>query len=200
MTTREVLNRADLNTLSDSLRKLPLGKALALLAVTVRGDVESNVLELPDNMKATAVVSAFATAATSAGAKTPVVGSPAAGEVAVNALGNIVFNGTDAVTAAEVTYLVAEGDLIEEEVIVQSNTAIIGGGRTVRLLLEAEAVAGSGLGVKTVLSRGTAAGSAGQAAATNAGSVAFNATDAVTRARIKYIAFPKKSVGEALNE
>ena len=110
--------------------------------------------------------------------------------------GNIVFAAADAVTTAEVTYVPVEGDIIEDAIVtVATNVGTLLSSRAAVVLLEIEALAGTSVGAKTPVARGTTP-SAGQAAINDAGTgVVFAAADAVTSARIKYVATP--GVGSA---
>jgi len=182
------LDEATPNKRPNGIHELPAGKAFGLLPVTELVTVATNVATL--SRPAKAILAAFATAGTSTGAKTPVPGgSPTAGQVGIGPTGTAVFNGTDAVTQAEVTYFPAEGDEYEEEVDVTSNVGTPLSSKRGVVLLEAEALVGGSVGAKTVVARaGTP--SAGQAALNLAGNVAFAGADAVTRARIRYLAFP----------
>lgn len=188
-TLATVGNESNPNKLANFFRGVGGGTALKLVAQTFEGTVTSNVLTLPDGLRCAVVLSAFATAGTGPGAKTPITGaSPAAGQVGIDQLGRIVFNGTDAVTSAVVVFVAAEGDTIS--VIAQTNgsglAAIPSGGKA-RLLLAAT-VAGAS---RTVIARG-AAPSAGQAALTNAGTgVQFNAADANLSCTLTYLELPK---------
>lgn len=199
-TLRSAFNEANPNKLPDVNKALRMGEAMALLPRFVQGAVTSNVLSLPDEAKAGQVLVAFARAGTSTGYKTAAAphSTPGAGAVAVNAAGDIEFNGTDAVTAAEVLYVAAEGDVIEEEIDVAADgTASFLQSREGVVLLEAELLSGDSVGDKTVIARGSAP-AAGQAALDLLGQPVFNATDVganVERARVKYVARPGAGAG-----
>lgn len=181
-------NESNPNKLANFFRGVGGGNALKLVAQTYEGTVTSNVLTLPSGARCAAVLAAFATAGTSAGAKTPIPGaSPSAGQVGIDQFGHIVFNGTDAVTSAVVVYVVAEGDTIS--VAAQTNgsglAAIPSGGKA-RLLIAAT-VSGAD---RTVIARGGTP-SAGQAALTNLGTgVQFNAADANLPCVLTYVELP----------
>lgn len=188
---KTIANQGDQNKLGAVFQAGRLGSAVHLIPRFFKGTVASNVLVLPQHARAAAVLTAFATAGTSAGAKTYVAGgTAAAGQVSINAVGNIVFNGTDAVTAAEVIYVTVEGDIIEEIVPVVSHVATPSFGRNAVLLLEAEALAGTLPGDKVVDLRGASIATT-EAGLNFAGTgVVFATADAVTSARIKYVATP----------
>jgi hypothetical protein len=196
-TLKDVLNRANPNTLADAARAGKLGSMLGLLAAFKKGAVSSNIMTLAEGQKALVGLIAYVTAGSVTGVMTFVPGTPATTQFTVNKDGNIQFFATDAVTAAEVSYIPMEGDIIEEDALVVSNTFTPAGGRTARLILSATATAGASTGAKTTAAR-AAAPSAGQVAVTAAGLIAFNGTDAVTRATVRFIAAPKVSVTDSL--
>ena len=188
------------NKVGDFNQVAKMGSALsrnaahsALLAVS--GDAAS----LPEGRKAAQVLEARATAGTATGPLTPVDygATPAAGEIAVSAAGDLEFAAADGVTECEVVYMPMEGDVIEENVPVASSAASVAQGRRVRMLLEAEVLQGASAGTKTVANRG-ATPAAGEVAAADDGTLAFNAADVVAgEARVKYIAFPGVGTGVA---
>lgn len=194
-TLRTILNEGNPNKLADANRQLQMGEAMALVPRTFRGALVTNILVLPETAKCAAVLSAFATAATSEGQKVPDVAGvvPAAGEAAPNAAGDIAFNATDAVTEAEVVYLAFEGAIVEDFLVVDTGTDIATflGGRAAAVLISAEALTGSVTGAKTPAPRGGAAATTLCALTDDGLGVLFNAaTDAVLTARIRYIAQP----------
>jgi hypothetical protein len=170
-----------------------LGSMLALVPRTRRFTVTSNKITLPDNAKANVILCCYVTAGTVSGQFTPVYDStPATTQVSTNAQGDIVFLSTDAVTEAEVTYVPFEGEVIEEIVACAASLAAPSGSRRILCLLAGEALAGTVTGVKVVDDRATASPATGHVAANKLGTGALfnNGTDAVTSARIKYIATP----------
>lgn len=190
---RTVLNEANPNKVADALRSLPAGSALALLPRTVRGAVVSDLLVLPDDAKAIAIVAAYAVAGGATGAFEPVLGTPAAGKVAASAGGDVEFAAADAVTQAEVVYLAAEGGVFEDLIAVDAGGTEQGTllqGRRAAVLISAEALAGGAPGVEAVVARGSTPGAGEAAIADNPTKVEFAAADAVTRARVKYVAQP----------
>lgn len=196
----EVLNEANPNKLSPAMQLVPAGDALGLVVRTERVAVASNAATL--SRPAVAIIAAFATAAGSTGLKTPIPGAaPAAGQVGVGPTGTAVFAGADAVTQAEISYLAAEGEVFEEDIDVASNVGVALASKSGRVLLSAEVLAGGSTGAKTVVARG-ATPVAGQAALGATGTFVFPAADAVTRARVRYVALPgvggTANVGTAL--
>lgn len=196
-TLRYILNEANPNRLGNALQLARFGDFLARAPRTIRATVSSNKIVLPDNAKCERVLACFVTAGTVSGWFEPIHDStPATTRVSPNAQGDIVFLSTDAVTEAEVTYLPYEGEVVEETVVCSASLALASGGRRVQLVLEAEALAGSVTGVKTINDRAASPATTTANANLLGTGVQFNnGTDAVTRARIKYIAMP--GVGSA---
>lgn len=157
-----------------------------------RGTVTANVLSLADGVKCARVLRAFAVAGTATGEKTPdIVGAaPAAGEAAPTNDGDIAFNGTDAVTEAEVLYEPFLGTVYEETLAVAANSAALPSNRQALCLLEAEVLAGTDPGAKTVVARGAAPADNQAGLALDGASVAFAGADGATSARLKYVAAP----------
>ena len=197
-TLKQAANDANLNTVADFGNALPFGNAVANGGQTFKGTVVSNVLVLPEGMKALGVLSGYTVAGSVTGVVAPVL--PGATLITtqckVTATGDVEFFGTDAVTEAEVVVSVAEGSLVEETVSVVSDVAVMTN-RSGRVLIEVDATVATSTGGKTVVLRGVAP-SAGEAALTDAGLVAFNAADVVTQATIKYIQMPTLTVGDNL--
>lgn len=186
-----IYNEGNLSKLSSIAQVSRLGDILSLAPKFVRAAVSANVLSLPEGSRALVVTSAYAVTGGATGQLTPVLpgSTPAASQVSVDAAGNVLFAAADAVTEAEVTYVEAEGQLFEETVTVASDLAQLVGEKRAVVLVEVEATAGTAVGAKTIVARGTAP-AAGEAAINDLGQVAFNAADAVTQARVKYIATP----------
>ncbi len=177
---QQVLDSGDLNKIGAALNLAKVGSGLRLVQRFASGTVTTNVLTLPDDEKALAVLQAIATAGTSTGGKTPVPSDAtlAAGQVKANGAGNIEFEATDAVTAAEVTYITADGQIFTDEIAVTAaGVGTLRASRTAVLLISAvlsdDATSG---GAKAVQPRG-ATPSAGQAALNLAGQPIFNGTD-----------------------
>lgn len=189
-TLAAVLNEANPNKLPVAAQVARLGSVLKLSPAFVRGAVASNVLALPEGRRAVAILYAYAVAGTVTGQLTPVVGpAPATTEVGITDDGQIAFQATDAVTEAEVVYVSAEGEIFEEVIPIATNVGTPLASRKGLILLEAEALVGTVTGVAAVEARGTTPGT-GEAALTDEGDVEFAAADAVTSARVKYVAAP----------
>ncbi len=195
---RTILNEANPTKIASGLQVARVGSLLGQIPVFYKGAVASHIMTLPESKRARIVLAAFVTAGSVTGHMTPVTGgAPSTGQVGITATGNLVFATADAVTAAEVYYLTVEGEVIEEVVPVVSHVATPSQNRAALLLLEATALAGTLSGAKTVDFRGAAI------ATTEAGinllgtGVVFATADAVTSARIKYVATP--GVGQAKN-
>ena len=191
---RAILNEGNPNKLGDAAHALPMGEGLALIPRSFRGAPVANVLVLPEAAKAAAVLSAFG-AGTSGGYKSPDItgAAPAAGEAAPNAAGDIAFNGADAITDAEVQYLAYEGQIVEDLIAVDAGGTEQGtllGNRAASVILEVEALAGTAAGPKTVALRGSTPGAGASAIAEDPTLIEFAAADAITQARVRYVAQP----------
>jgi hypothetical protein len=189
---RTILNAANPNNVDSALQAGRVGSVLALSARGVRGAVVANVLVLPENARAAAILEVRAVAGTAVGLFTPLAtgATPVTTEAAINAVGNIVFAAADAVTEAEVVYIAEEGDVTEDVIPVASNSGTLLANRRAKRVLEVTRLVGTDIGVATVVGRG-ATPADNQAAANAAGTaIVFNAADAVTSARVKYIAQP----------
>lgn len=196
-TVQDAITEANPVRLPSALQKADLGRGLRLVQHTHKGAVAaSHILTLPEGAKAVAVLAAFATAGTTGGHKLPVVtgtAAPSAGECAITHTGDVIFNSTDAITEAEVTYVAIEGEVREDTLPVASHICALPVGITGRMLLEAEVLAGTDAGVKAVVARGTAQGSLSDntaALSADGASVAFATADAATSARVKYVVMP----------
>jgi hypothetical protein len=193
-TVRTSLNKANPGSIAMDLQRLGFGEALNLLPKTVKGTVTSNKLTLPENARAQRIHMAYGVG-TSSGYKLPrAVGdatAPSAGECTIDAAGNIVFNGTDAITSATVHYTSVEGEIFEETIDVASNAGTLLGSRRAITLLSATRVTGGATGAATPVQRG-ATPTTGQAAigAADDSLIAFAGADAVTRATVRYVAIP----------
>lgn len=187
------LTESNPNKLPAAMHELDAGEAFKLLPRTEAVVVTANVATLSKPAKA--ILACFATAGTAPGFKTPQqTGSPSAGAVAVGPGGTAVFNGTDAINAAEITYIAAEGEVVTEEIDVVSN---VGAGLSLKTggtLVAAESLAGTLTGALTIVARG-ATPTTGQAALGATGTFVFAGADAVTRARVTYIPFPSEAAG-----
>jgi hypothetical protein len=195
-----ILDEANPNKLPTAAQQARLGSMLALAPRFAKAAVVSGILTLPEDARAGAILAATVTAGTTLGPKTPAVpaatasGIPATTLVTTSPEGHISFNvATDAVTAAEVVYVKEEGEIFEEVITVVPGTGVGAPlqGRNIRRLLEATALTGGVVGACIVDQRGFTVATTKHAAASITGAAAqFLAADAVTSARIKYIATP----------
>lgn len=197
----KALDVANPSLLGPLLRKAKLG---TLLRSSVVHQVHAKVpaassyelatllaVELPENARAGFLLWAHARAST-AGVELTVKTrhtTPATTEVAISPAGNIVTLATDAVTLLDFAYIPLRQEIVELELPVASNSLSIPAvynGRPVVTLLEAEATAATATGKKIILAPSASAAAAGQARLNVAKTgVTFNATDAVTKARVK---------------
>lgn len=190
-TIKDVLDESNPNKLPSGAQIAKLGTALSLLVRFIAASVTANVMALASDAKARFGLFAFATAGGSTGLKTFVPGAPAAGQFSIDAKGDIIFAGADAVTAAEVSYLPMEGEVFTEDLTVTASAAALSSGRGAVLLISAEVLTGIIPGAKTVTTRATAP-AAGEASIDTLGtSIAFNAADVVAgTCRVTYIVTP----------
>lgn len=190
---RAILNESNPNRLPNALQLARAGDFLARVPRTRRFAVSSNKIVLPENAKAEQILNCYVTAGTVSGRFSAVYDStPATTQISTDAIGDLVFLSTDAVTEAEVTYLPFEGEIVEEIVPVVSNLASPSGSRRILVALYAEALVGTVTGVKILDDRATAAPATLHAAQNKLGTgILFNAaTDVVTSAKIRYVATP----------
>jgi hypothetical protein len=189
-TLKDVLDESNPGKLASAMQVARAGSLLATSSQYRALTIVTHIGVLPNYAKAAQLLTVFATAGTTAGAKAVVAGTPATGQVAINPAGDVLFAAVDAVTAAEVTYVPERGPVISETVPVVSNVATPLQGRKVRNLISSTATVGTSTGAKTTVARGTTP-TAGQAAINTLGTgVAFAAADAVTQATITYVATP----------
>lgn len=196
---RDILNEANPNRIDSGLQQSRLGSALALLPRFIKGTVTSGILTLPENARAGAILAARVTAGTTLGPKSPVVpaatasGIPATTNVTTSPEGHISFNvATDAPTAAEAIYVPEEGDVVEDVIPVVPGTGVGTplASRQARRLLSATVLTGGVTGDCIVDQRGFAVATTKHVAAKEDGTIQFLAADAVTSARVRYIATP----------
>lgn len=199
-----VLEEANPNKLPDAFRRLRIGTALGLVARTARVTVVAGtgIGALPEGAKAVAIVRCFVSFGGVTGFFTPLATSaaPATTQVGVSPLGDLRFLIADAVTEAEVTYFAAEGGpgvVYTDDIVVASNSGILPGGRKARILLSATDITGGGSVAKTVVARGGAV-AAGQANIfTDPTTIVFGDAG-VTKARVRYVAFPSELLDTAI--
>ncbi len=206
-TIKQSINRADLNTLADELRRLAFGDMLrALPSFLRRSGVAASTyasatalvptLQKPD-APAVTILSAYARAGTGTPGALVIDASsstaPAAGHINIAPNGQIATAAADVWTDLDVDYLVEKGDIIEFTGQVVPGTGVMALPSNITtpgavLLLEAEALTGTLTGKKIVLEPATAAVATTKAALkTDKASVWFAIADAVTTARVKVL-------------
>lgn len=209
-TNQQALNRSDLNTLADLLRKLGFGDILAALPTFLRKSATAAVTysgpspkASAQNSPALAVTAAYARAGAGAVGPLTVVNAvpPAAGQISIAPNGDIITAAADAWTSLDVAYQPDKGDVLEITTDVVANVLTLPqnalNAGPVRLL-EAEALVGGATGKKFCEAIGAAPG-AGEAALNAAlTTVSFNAGDAVTSARVKLLVCSAKDVSALL--
>lgn len=203
---RDALDEANPNKIATELQVAKVGSGLALTPrfIDAAVDPANDSIILDERAKAAQVIRAYASAPAGVDYLTPVLpeGAVAAGQVVVTPTGDILFAAADNVTQAEVLYVAVEGEVFEDVVVVDAggtDAGLFAQGRHGVVLLEAEILAPVGVaGAAAVQARGTAAPAAGQAALLTDGTgVQFAAADAVTSARLRYIATPGVGNGPA---
>lgn len=196
-----VIDEGNPNALPTGVQQAKGGKALRLNSAHIaQGTVTANVLALPQNARAAALLSVYSRV----GGVTGYLGfaeresTPGAGNAAVDPEGNVEFAAADAVTNAEVVYIPAEGDVVSEQIAVPASG--IGAFLQARegvILLAATLLTGAAPGVKTVDTRG-AAPAAGEAALSDLGQPIFLAADVGAgggTANVTYVARPNVGTG-----
>lgn len=199
-TLKTVLNEANPNRLPSALQAVPVGNALATITRTVRVAVSGNVAVLPEEARARALLNVYVSAGTVSGQFGVLVpnATPTTTNAAINAVGNVAFFATDAVTEAEITYVPVEGDIVEDTLVVASNVGVLHSGRNALVILEAfNTTSGSPVAL-TVLARASSNPAAGNTKIDLTGdSLRFEAS--VTSATVRYVASPIVSVGDAID-
>ncbi len=205
--SRKDLNKADINTLADQLRVMLFGDLLlgqmnqtkrkvnpTTLGTSSYTLATLHALRLPDRSRAAVIHRATVRAGGVTGELTPAAygATPTTGQIAVAPNGDIVVLAADAITDMDIVYASERGEVIEVVFPVVSNVLTFPTAgywaRGVSLLLEAEAIVATSTGKKIVVVPGNGATTAGQAKLNLAkGTVIFNGTDAVTRARVRVL-------------
>jgi len=149
------------------------------------------------NRPAAVVNRATSLAGTVTGELTPSTfgATPTTGQVAVAPNGDIVVLGTDAITSVDVKYTPEVCDIIERTLTVVSNAATFDTtdpelANGVLLLREAEALAGTSTGKKIVLVPAASCAASRACLSVDKTKVILNATDAVTKVRVKLAVVP----------
>jgi len=217
-TGRAALDRANANTVLDALRSLSLGSLLSSQLVQQRrmqvpatnAHVVStyNTIALPANAKANSIVSAYVRKVSGGavlGALTPATyaagSNPATGEISIAPNGDIAVLASDAATLIDVSYTAIRGDVIELFLPVVTGVCTIPASyvsQGVIRLVEAEILKGTAasVGKVVILAESDALPATKTACLKVARDVVNfnNATDAVTRARVKLVLAPKEDL------
>jgi hypothetical protein len=204
-TTKEVLNRANPDTIPDHFRALKLGSLLrGQLPQVIRKKAPAansggpgatvHTIVLPDDAKASQICKAYGRAGTAGtGVMTIVLDTPdAAGEIGIQPDGNLMVLAADALTSVDVSYVPERGDVVTlVDQVVASNVLTLPSWVTTRgviLLLEATATAGTLTGRMRVLTPSASAPATTQARLNVAKTtVTFATADAVTKANVKLL-------------
>ncbi len=200
---KTILSEANPSKMGSAFRDLDAGTAFNLIPKFIKAAVVSNIMVLPEDAKAAVVLGAFRTVGTVTGAATPILTSAtlATNQVKANALGNIEFFGTDAVTEAEVYYYTYDG-IVEErsiDVVPGTGVGLLGTGIASAQLISASVTAGTLLGAKTVLARTSTAPATTNVVLNLPGTaVIFAIADAVTKALVRYVRLPTLTVAQRL--
>jgi hypothetical protein len=199
---KDQMDIANPANLADLQRLAELGKGLAIMPRMERLAVATNVAT--PSRPAVNVLACYALVGTTLGHKLPVATetTPAAGQVAVDLLGRIVFAAADAVTACVVVYVPVEGELISERIqVTAAGVGTMNSSKGVAQMVSASLVAPAvTAGAKTLVARGTLVGglAAGQYAVQHSGlTLAFVAAEAgvACQADVVYYAVPGVGTG-----
>lgn len=212
-TVKDQLNNANQNNLATLLAQLNLGDFVRQMPVslskqapvagsTANGNISTvDVLHLPDDCKAACVLRACVRAGGTTGELGPVDhdSTPATTHVAVTPNGDIAFDhATDAVTDVDVVFVPQVGDVVEATLPVTTGVLTLPAAwvaQGVLLLIEADVVAGSVTGPKTILAPVASTGLPATTKAqltSNKSTVSFNnSTDAPTSAHVRCLLAPK---------
>ena len=202
-TVKVELDKANPNNLPDLNRLTEIGKALAVIPRTELLVVAANVAT--PSQRVGNIQRCFVVAA---GANTGWIGiaasetTPAAGNCAVDPLGDIEFAAADAVTLVEVTYLPIEEDLITEDIpVTAGGVGTLNDTKSSAQIVSATLNAPAATpGAKVAVARGTLVGAlaAGQFAVQFDGTtLAFVAAEAgvACTATVSYHAYPSVGTG-----
>lgn len=200
-TVKAELNKANPNNVADLERLAKLGSGLSVVPRTEQLAVAAHIAT--PSQKAKQILSCFIVAAGANQGHAGIAASettPAAGNCAINELGNIQFAAADAVTLVEVTYVPIEEDLITEEIpVTLGGVGTLNDGKSCAQIVSATLNAPAATpGAKTAVARGTLVGALGAgefAVQFDGTTLAFVAAEAgvACTATVVYHAFP--SVG-----
>lgn len=216
----ESLNRANPDTISDEFRKIRIGQIVRQNVVhTLRkknphaagtaptDDTTLEVLVLPDDAKASAIIRAYSRAGTGTNGELAVqaaYATPIDGQIAVTPAGNIAVLGVSAYTDVDVSYQPISGDVVEVTGQVVPSTGLMALpswviARGIDSLIDANALAGTLTGRMVILAPGASATATGNAKLNVAKSqVKFAIADAVTDATVKLVVGAKVDLDAAL--
>lgn len=201
---KAALNRANPNALPDAFRKLGLGDVVRALPVYLRtlnpvaagtspySLATMNTIVLPEDAKAAYILRATAKAGQTGEMDIKQYGTDPSGndDVGVSPNGDLVFFAAGAATDVDVLYVPEKGDVVEVTLpMTSAHTLLLPAelGAAV-LLLEAEATKGTATGKKIILKPGAQTTTDGTCnLSLDKKSVLFDATDAVTEARVKLL-------------
>jgi len=201
-TVKAELDKANPNNVADLFRLAKIGSGLAVTPRSELVTVASHLGTL--SQPAAAILHCYATVGTTMGVMHPVASltTPSTTECAVNEAGQVEFAAGDAVTAAEVTYVPIEEDLITETIpVTAGGLGTFNASKSCAQLVSATLNSPASVaGLNTALDRGTLIGvlATTQCAVQFAGTtVQFYATDAgsVCTADVVYHAFPGVGTG-----
>jgi hypothetical protein len=221
-TNKDVLNQADPNTLPDTLRAMGFGSMLRSMTVHLNraapvagalanGNLTTvDVIHLPDDAKACTILRATGRAGGTVDEFTPQAygATPATTQCAVAPNGDIAFvHATDLVTDVDIEYVPMKGDVVEAILPCVAGVCTLPTSWTnagVKMLLEAEVLAGAVTGLKQVLVP-LAGGGAGLPATTKVQltsgktTASFNnATDVPTSCRVRALIVSAKDPNAVL--
>lgn len=222
MSLKDVLDRANPNTLADACRTLKLGQTLqqdvkqTIMGLDIHAEGVSpydaatlDTIRLPDDCKACEILRAWSRVG-GAGTGAQTVDAPdatpaVAGHIAVLPTGNIGVLTADACTALDIEFIPRRGDMLEVTLPVVANVLTLPAALTangVWNLCEAEATAitaGGLIGDHIVDAPGAGPPAAGHAMLNLAKTtVTFPAADLVVEARVKCLCGPATNLNTEL--
>jgi hypothetical protein len=218
---KAVLNNANPNIVPSMLQAMnfgdfvrstifPMYGALPLAAAVDPYVVAAaQAIQLPDDGKAQTILLAYARAGSgtpgvltvdAGGDSNAVNTAPAASHVAVSANGDLLFNASDAWTSVDLIiqpwkYLVFE---VTMSTTAANTITLPAADGLVLFLLEVQATVGTSTGAKIIDKPGTAPAAGHAALNTAKTAVSFQASDAVTAARVKFAVIPTTDLNAAL--
>ena len=210
MNTKDALNRANPNTLPDNLRAVRIGDVLRSVPFTLYGVAPTlgnpqvgnavPAVVLPEDVKMMGPIMVYARAGSGT------LGSlaqdstvpPAAGKFTITGSGDIAFAAADAWTSLDVWVPPLVGDIVELDLPVVANVAVIPAQYHAMLLEECTATAGTVVGDEVVDQLGTTVGTGHAALDAAMANIAFFAADAVTKCHVKMLVAPAVKLNDVL--